>query len=39
LGANSVVVKPFKIDLFFEAVRTITDFWLNYCTLPQMQPA
>ena len=39
LGANSVVVKPFKIDRFFEAVKTIADFWLNYCKLPQTQPA
>jgi CheY-like chemotaxis protein len=39
LGANSVVVKPFKIERFFEAVKSITDFWLDWCKLPKTQSA
>ena len=29
LSANAYVVKPKEIDLFFEAIRTVHDFWIK----------
>lgn len=35
LGANSVILKPFRLEDFFGAVSMVTDFWLATCQLPE----
>lgn len=35
LHANCYVIKPIKLDDFFNAIRSIDDFWLSLVKLPQ----
>ena len=35
LGANSCIVKPFRLEDFFGAIGMVTDFWLATCQLPE----
>jgi len=37
-GANSFVVKPSSFDELVEAIRSLTDFWLDGSKLPTIDP-